>query len=453
MEEVKDSSQNSDLGKEESDKIEAQAQAENTKRATSWGIKKFEKWCEKRQLNVDLNSVTSAELNEVLRKFYAEVKSEKGQPLTPSTLTGIRAAIHRKLTSAPFSRTINILQDKEFLPANKMFEAKCKLYTKEMNPKPMHKSAIAAGDMTKLREYFSGGLGSTAWTEPERLLEFVWFSICFYFGRRGREGWRELTKQSFGIKKDDSGARYVTEMQTEQTKNYQGGSKQKDQSYSDVRMYENSSPLDPVSSFEFYILRLNPNCQALFQTPNKHFKKEGSQWFRNEPLGKNKIAKLMENISLKAELSEKYTNHCIRASTVTSLFQRGVDAKQICEITKHKDERSLTHYISQTSSAQKRHCSRLLQEAFDGHSPSVTSQESHRSSTNSESSNIAGASAITSVSQSLQSQFFSLAQPYPNCTQHIQIGTLNIYQSAGPSHSTESETVKRRRVVIESDSE
>lgn len=219
-------------------------------------------------------------------------------------------------------------------------------------------------------------------------------------------------------------------------------------------MYENSSPLDPVGSFEFYILRLNPNCQALFQSPNKHFKQEGSRWFRNEPLGKNKIAKLMENISLKAELSEKYTNHCIRASTVTSLFQRGVDAKQICEITKHKDERSLTHYIPQTSSAQKRHCSRLLQEAFDGHSASETSlQESHRSSTNSESSNIAGASAITSVSQSLQNQFLSLAQPCPNCTHHIQIGTLNIYQSAGPSHSTESETVKRRRVVIESNSD
>ena len=309
--------------------------------------------------------------------------------------------------------------------------------------------------MTKLRQYFSEGLGpNNAWTDPERLLEFVWFSICFYFGRRGREGWRELTKQSFGIKKDDSGARYVTEMQTERTKNYQGGSKQKDQTYSDVRMYENSSPLDPVGSFEFYILHLNSNCQALFQTPNKHFKKEGSLWFRNEPLGKNNIAKLMENISLKAELSEKYTNHCIRASTVTALFHRGVDTKQICEITKHKDERSLTHYISETTSAQKRHYSMLLQETFNGHLASETSQESHRSTTNSESSNTAGASAITSVSQSLQSQFLSLAQPYPNCTQHIQIGTLNICQSAGPSHSTaESKTVKRRRVVIESDSD
>ena len=89
----------------------------------------------------------------------------------------------------------------------------------------MHKSLIAAGDMMKLRQYFSGGLGSNnAWTDPERLLEFVWFSICFYFGTRGREGWRELTKHLFGIKiKYDSGTRYVSEMQTEQTKNYRQG--------------------------------------------------------------------------------------------------------------------------------------------------------------------------------------------------------------------------------------
>ena len=132
MEEI--NSQNSDLGLQDLDKLEAKAQAENTKRATNWGIKKFEKWCDKRKLKVDFNCVTPAELNEILRKFYAEVKSEKGQPLTPSTLTGIRAAIHRQLTSAPISRSMNILQDSEFISANKMFEAKCKLYTKEMNP-------------------------------------------------------------------------------------------------------------------------------------------------------------------------------------------------------------------------------------------------------------------------------------------------------------------------------
>ena len=104
---------------------------------------------------------------------------------------------------------MNITQDSEFLSANKMFEAKCKLYTKEMNPKPTHKSSIAAGDMLKLRGYFSEGLDSNnSWADPERLLQFVWFSLCFHFGRRGREGWRELSKQSFGIKTDDSGAQH-----------------------------------------------------------------------------------------------------------------------------------------------------------------------------------------------------------------------------------------------------
>ena len=454
MEEI--SSQNSDLGLEDLDKLEAKGQAENTKGATSWGIKKFEKWCDKQKLKVDFNCVTPVELNELLRKFYAEVKSEKGQPLTPSTLTGIRAAIHRQLTSAPISRSMNIMQDSEFLSANKMFEAKCKLYTKEMNPKPTHKSSIAAGDMLKLRGYFSEGLDSNnSWADPERLLQFVWFSLCFHFGRRGREGWRELSKQSFGIKTDDSGARYVTEIQTEQTKNYQGGSKQKDQAYSDVRMYENSTPLDPVGSFEFYISRLHPSCQALFQTPNHHFKKAESRWFRNEPLGKNTIAKLMENISSKAELSERYTNHCIRASTITALYQRGVDAKQICAITKHKDERSLSHYISQTTSEQKRQCSRLLQEAFYGHSPTQTSQDS-RSSTHSEGENTGRTGEVTSVSQTLQNHFLSLAQPYPNCTQHIQIGTMNVYHGAGPSQPTDHsdcKPVKRRRIIIENDSD
>ena len=85
------------------------------------------------------------------------------------------------------------MQDSEFLSANKMFEAKCKLYTKEMNPKPTHKSSIAAGDILKLRGYFSEGLDSNnSWADPERLLHFLWFSLCFHFGRRGREGWREL---------------------------------------------------------------------------------------------------------------------------------------------------------------------------------------------------------------------------------------------------------------------
>ena len=52
--------------------------------------------------------MSPAELNGILRKCFAEVKTNKKTDLTPSALTGIRAAIHRAITGQPISRSINI---------------------------------------------------------------------------------------------------------------------------------------------------------------------------------------------------------------------------------------------------------------------------------------------------------------------------------------------------------
>jgi len=86
------------------------------------------------------------------------------------------------------SRSINILKDVEFTQANKMFEVVCKSCYKRRNPKPQHKNPIEAGDMEKLNSYFSNDC-------PDKLQEFVWFNLCYYLGRRRREGWRELSKE------------------------------------------------------------------------------------------------------------------------------------------------------------------------------------------------------------------------------------------------------------------
>ena len=46
-------SQSSDLGQEQLNEIEQKAQAKSTKKATEWpGLKKFDKWCEKRAIKV-----------------------------------------------------------------------------------------------------------------------------------------------------------------------------------------------------------------------------------------------------------------------------------------------------------------------------------------------------------------------------------------------------------------
>jgi len=135
--------------------------------------------------------VSPTELNRILRQFFAEVKTNNKTDLTRGALTGIRAAIHRTTTGQPISRSINILKDVEFTQANKMFEVVCKSYYKRGNPKPQHKNPIEAGDMEKLNSYFSNDC-------QDKLQEFVWFNFCYYLGRRGREGWRELTKNKVG---------------------------------------------------------------------------------------------------------------------------------------------------------------------------------------------------------------------------------------------------------------
>ena len=70
-------SQSSQLEEEDLQKLEAHCMPVNTKKQTSWGLKKFTQWLEKRKISCDLHTVSPTELNGILRKFFAEVKTNK----------------------------------------------------------------------------------------------------------------------------------------------------------------------------------------------------------------------------------------------------------------------------------------------------------------------------------------------------------------------------------------
>ena len=95
--EIFGSSQNSDLGQEQLNNMEESAKADNTKRATKWGLNRFEEWKAKRTISFDWKTVSSKELNDTLRKFYAEVKTKQGRTLSPSALS-CSSSIHNITT-------------------------------------------------------------------------------------------------------------------------------------------------------------------------------------------------------------------------------------------------------------------------------------------------------------------------------------------------------------------
>jgi len=60
------------------DEIEQKAQVKCNKKTNELGAKKFKKWCEKRKITVDLKTANPTDLSEILQKFFAKGKTEKG---------------------------------------------------------------------------------------------------------------------------------------------------------------------------------------------------------------------------------------------------------------------------------------------------------------------------------------------------------------------------------------
>jgi integrase len=77
-------------------------------------------------------------------------------------------------------------------------------------------------------------------------------------------------------------------------------------------------------------------------------------WYTRAPLGKNTLSNLMTNISKLAHLSMNYTNHSIRATSITEMDEAGVASGHIMRISGHKSEASIKNYSNGLSDKKKR---------------------------------------------------------------------------------------------------
>ena len=56
------------------------------------------------------------------------------------------------------------------------------------------------------------------------------------------------------------------------------------------------------------------------------------------------LSQMMPLLYVRAKLSIRYTNHCIRTSVVTELKDAGFSNHEVCAITDHQNDGSLLHY-------------------------------------------------------------------------------------------------------------
>ena len=79
-----------------------------------------------------------------------------------------------------------------------------------------------------------------------------------------------------------------------------------------------------------------------------------------ENFSKSELGSMMCEISQIAKLSNKYTNHCIRATATTALDQAGFASRHIMSVSGHRSEASIKSYSRKTSTDQKRKMSETL---------------------------------------------------------------------------------------------
>ena len=158
------------------------------------------------------------ELDQVLRRFYAEAWAKDGKLYNRFSILAVRNAIERFLNNPPHNRGIKITKGKAFQLSSKMLNFKIKVQKKDSKENMKHKPAIPPGDLEKLSA--SGVIhGDT----PLGLLRNVWFNTSLYWCRRGLEGQRELCADSFAFEVDEDCCPYARMNVDEATKNHPSG--------------------------------------------------------------------------------------------------------------------------------------------------------------------------------------------------------------------------------------
>ena len=124
----------------------------------------------------------------------------------------------------------------------------------------------------------------------------------------------------------------------------------------------------PIAHLYKKYLQHRPKVEetALYLTPLK--KPKDAVWYTKTPIGHNTLAKTIARVGV----AGFKTNHSLRVTTATCLFQRGVDERPIMACTGHHSIEGVRTY-KRISEQQVKDVSTLLNDATNGAPAAVQS--------------------------------------------------------------------------------
>ena len=350
------------LDKAESEALGKKYTPKNTDSSTKWAVATFLSWRDKRnssfadpesQVPCDLLISTDTELlSKWLTYFVAEARRKDGENYPPKTvyllLTGLlRHMRSRNVTCPNFLDT----SDHRFSTFHNALDNVLRDLRMKGIGQSRQTEAFSKQDEEVLWE--SGVLSDDS---PKSLLRAVFFLNGKNFCLRGGDEQRNLKISQ--LKRLSNPDRYIYTENS--SKNRCGGLKQ-------IRLQNKTVPIIavPESQSRCHVYLLDKYFQKL---PPKAIEKDnfyvqpatsGKQWFTARPIGRNMLSKMVKEICQEGGINGRKTNHSLRATGVSDLFQAGVPEKMIQERSGHLSLDGLRQY-QRTTLMQDEAVSRVL---------------------------------------------------------------------------------------------
>lgn len=322
--------------------------------------------------SVDFEAFTPEELDLTLKRFYVNARTRNGELYRGKSLQSIRYGINRYLQSPPHSKTFDIIKDARFNDSNNTYKTAMAEIKNEGKGDVQNIQALTKEDIKKL--YESMHLDENT---PAGLANKVQFDVRLFFMRRGLENMASMTKSTFTVKTDENGDKYVCKTKDEMTKN----NRTLTHAFTTgPTMPATGGPKCPVTSFEKYIQLLSPNCDRLWVQPKSSFTDDDDCWFTNRPLGHNALRDFLPKLSSKAKLSQRYTNHSLRATGITLLSDANFSPIEMMAASGHRNVQSLATY-QKTSLRRKIEMGRSISHSCTQGSSTSTSNTTTTGST------------------------------------------------------------------------
>lgn len=341
----------------------------NTKKNNDWGERVFRDWLEERNklsptdpVPEDLLAISdSAVVSKYLRYFVMEVRTKDGTKYPPATIRCILSALNRiyRKNSAPFS-----ILDKGN-PAFKELHLTLDRVTSDLHREGVGVNRKSAEVITIEHENIFWEKQLLGYETPKALQRAVFFAVGLNFVLRGVQEHHDLTPQQL-IRYPPDTSVYSEDVYYQYTeyisKNNLHRFKDINSTNKSCRVYaQPDSDKCAVRLIDFYISKLPDNPPAFYLRPLGKVPTGNRPWFCRSRVGINKLKTFVPEISAECGIDVHYTNHSLRATAVTRMYNAGVPEALIAEKSGHKSMKALRAY-ERTSKDQEKSAGRSIQQ-------------------------------------------------------------------------------------------